>query len=272
MSVWSSVLDSCPGLLCCVINLRGKLLYASHGYKVVASRVLGHKCNEGRTYPPLITEFDKVLHELLMAASLGDTNGIEITERDKIWEFTASPLKLDTNKIEGVVIKVSSENVNSTNKNLAPVIESNPEILNSVPFRACVVNSTGVILAVNKFLAASYEYELTGKNIIELVKLDSNSSLLNLISNRVGSIECNMPDISIDENFYDGDINVYFDEIPEQTTKPAPDKNIDSVIKIHASPIKWHNSENVMLTFEDVTELESSFTSSIIFFPVNSYS
>ena len=256
MSVWSGVLDSCPGLLCCVINLRGKLLYASHGYKVVASRLFGHKCNEGSSYPPLITELDRALHEVLMAACLGDTNGIEISERDKIWEFTASPLRIDTNKIEGVVIKVSSENVNPS-KNLPPVVESNPEILDSVPFRACVVDSNGEILAINKFLAASCEDELTGKNITEIVKLESNANLMRIISDRVGNIECNMPDISVGKNFYDDDINIYFDE--EYTQKPSePEASLVQIIKLHASPIKWKGSDNVMLTFEDVTEFRQT--------------
>ena len=257
MSVWSGVLDSCPGLLCCVINLRGKLLYASHGYKAVASRVLGHRCTEGSNYPPLITELDQALHEVLMAACLGDTNGIEISENDKIWEFTASPLRINTNKIEGVVVKVSSENVNHPDKNLAPVVESNPEILNSVPFRACVVNSNGEILAVNKFLAASCENELPGKNIIELVKLDANSSLMKVISDRVGCVECNMPDIYVSKNFYDDDLRIYFDE--EYT--PQPPEQEDSqlqIIKLHASPIKWKDEEHVMLTFEDVTEFRQT--------------
>ena len=256
MSVWSGVLDSCPGLLCCVINLRGKLLYASHGYKAVASRLLGHRCTEGSNYPPLITEFDQVLHEILTAACLGDTNSFEISERDKIWEFTAAPLKLETRKIEGVVIKVSSENV-SPSKNLPPVVESNPEILNSVPFRACVVNSNGEILAVNKFLAASCEYELPGKNIIELVKLDANSSLLKVISDRVGNVECNIPDISVSQSFYDNNISIYFDEEYTQEN-PAPEDSHAQIIKLHASPIKWKAEDHVMLTFEDVTEFRQT--------------
>ena len=232
-------------------------MYASHGYKVVASRVLGHKCSEGSNYPPLITELDKALHEVLMAACLGDTNGIEISERDKIWEFTASPLRLDTRKIEGVVIKVSSENMNQSAQNLAPIIESNPEILNAVPFRACVVNSIGMILAVNKFLAASCESELPGKNIIEFVKLESNSGLMKVISDRVGSVECNMPDIFVNENFYDNDISFYFDEEYTQAT-PTSEESYLQTIKLHASPIKWNNEEHVMLTFEDVTEFRQT--------------
>ena len=84
MSEWSRVLDSCPGLLCCVINNKGKLLYASHGYKAIASRLFGHKCVEGSNYPPMISDLDKTLHEVLMAAYLGDSNGIELTENDNI--------------------------------------------------------------------------------------------------------------------------------------------------------------------------------------------
>ena len=202
----------------------------------------------------MITELDRALHDSLMAACLGNTNAIEISERDKIWEFTASPLRLDAKKIEGVVVKVSSENINASSRNLAPIIESNPEILNSVPFRACVVNSIGVILAINKFLAASCEHELTGKNIIELVKLNSNSSLIKVISNRTGNVECTIPDISVRENFYDGDIGIYFDEEYTQENLTNDANILPATIKLHASPIKWNGSENVMLTFEDVTE------------------
>ena len=95
MSIWSGVLDSCPGLLCCVINIQGRLIYATHGYKAVAARLFGHKCEEGRNYPPLITELDKNIHESLTAACLGNANAMEITKGDNTWEFTASPLIID---------------------------------------------------------------------------------------------------------------------------------------------------------------------------------
>ena len=167
-NTWSAVLDSCPGLLCCVINLKGKLLYASHGYKAVAARLFGHKCTEGSNYPPLITELDRAFHEVLTAACLGETNAIEITEHQKTWELTASPLHTSPKKIEGVVVRINSEILNEPAQNLPPVIQTNPNILEAVPFRACVVNQKGLILACNKFLATSSSENLTGKNIIEI--------------------------------------------------------------------------------------------------------
>ena len=72
-TVWGGVFDACPGLLCCVVNIKGKLLHATHGYKAVAGRLFGHKCEEGRNYPPLITEIDIGIHEALTAACLGNT-------------------------------------------------------------------------------------------------------------------------------------------------------------------------------------------------------
>ena len=95
MSVWSGVLDSCPGLLCCVVNIKGRLMYATHGYRAIAARLFGHKCEEGSNYPPLITEIDRAIHEALTAACLGETNSIEMAEHDNIWELSASPLRID---------------------------------------------------------------------------------------------------------------------------------------------------------------------------------
>ena len=80
MSVWSGVLDSCPGLLCCVINIKGRLIYATHGYKAIAARLFGHKCEEGRNYPPLITTLDREIHAALTAACLGEANALEFSK------------------------------------------------------------------------------------------------------------------------------------------------------------------------------------------------
>ena len=254
MSEWSRVLDSCPGLLCCVINNKGKLLYASHGYKAIASRLFGHKCVEGSNYPPMISDLDKTLHEVLMAAYLGDSNGIELTENNQIWNFTASPLKIDGKKIDGVVIRIISD---VTRKNLPPIIQSNPEILNSVPFRAGVIDSNGIFLAANKFLSGEIP-DIIGKNIIELVTQETNSGLINLISKRSGNIECNIPVMAGGKNFYDFSEEIYLDE-----KFNSPDDKKDEIlsecfIKIHASPIKWNDKECVMLTFEELTELRKT--------------
>ena len=253
MTVWGGVLDSCPGLLCCVINMKGKLLHATHGYKAVAARLFGHKCEEGRNYPPLITELDIGIHEALTAACLGDTNAIEISEGGKIWELTASPLKIDGQNIAGVVIRIVSENPVKPSQMLPPVIHSNPEILNSVPFRAGVTDSQGVFLAVNRFLASCVRADLVGRNIAELVSPEVNSELTHILLKRSGSVECTMPDISAGDNFSPFDITPYLDE---ELNEIPDDAEIDTSrrIVLHASPIEWNGSQCVMLTFEDITD------------------
>ena len=250
-NTWSAVLDSCPGLLCCVINLKGKLLYASNGYKAVAARIFGHKCTEGTNYPPLITELDRAFHEVLTAACLGETNAIEITEHKTVWELTAAPLRVNPKKIEGVVIRINSEIQNNSSKNIPPVIQSNPDILEAVPFRACVVNSKGLILACNKFLSASSEGNLTGKNIIEVFKPVSNFSIMKIISKRSGTVEGRIPELYIEKNFCS---DLYLDEnLNEIQNEQSEDFR---TVKIHAGPVKWNDLECVMLTFEDVTEIK----------------
>ena len=249
MNTWSGVLDSCPGLLCCVINIKGKLLYASGGYKAVAGRIFGHKCKEGSNYPPLITELDKAFHEVLTAACLGEANAIEISEHGRIWELTASPLRLGGKKIEGVVVRINSEQLAAPERSLPPVVQSNPEILEAVPFRACVVNSKGLILAANKLFAASSKESLTDKNIIEIFKPVDNISIVKIISKRSGSAEGHISDFYVNENFC---ASLYLDE----GLNVPPDSDVEELrtLKAHATPIRWHDSECVMLTFEDVTE------------------
>ena len=251
MESWSGILDSCPGLLCCVINLKGKLLYASAGYKAVAGRIFGHKCTEGSSYPPLITELDRAFHEILTAACLGEVNAIEISEHGKIWELTASPLKINHKKIDGVVVRINSEALAEPAKNLPPIIQSNPEILEAVPFRACVVNQKGLILAANKFFSASSKGNLTGKNIIEIFKPSANFSMMKIISKRSGSVEGRIPDFYIDENFC-GDL--FFDENLNEPPEKKSEEFRD--LRAHATPIKWHDLECVLLTFEDITEMK----------------
>ena len=251
MNEWCAVLDSCPGLLCCVINLKGKLLYASHGYKAVAARLFGHKCAEGSNYPPLITELDRAFHDVLTSACLGETNAIEISEREKIWELTASPLRLNPKKIEGVVVRIMSENLVVEEKNSQPVAQTDPEILEAVPFRACVVNQKGMIIAANKFFSKSSRENLTGKNIIEIFKPVSEFGIMKIISQRAGSIEGKIPDLIINENFCE---DLYLDK----DLNPQKEERSENfrILRVHATPVKWHGSESVMLTFEDISELK----------------
>lgn len=253
MTVWGGVLDSCPGLLCCVINLKGKLLHATNGYKAVAARLFGHKCEEGRNYPPMITDIDMGIHEAMTAACLGDTNAIEISEGGKIWELTASPLKIDAQGVAGVVLRIASENTSQSGHVMPSVIRSNPEILNAVPFRAGIVNKEGMFMAVNKFLASCVRAELVGRNIVELVSPEENSALTHILMKRAGSVECTMPDISAADNFYPFDMMPYLDE---ELNELPPDAEIDASRRVilHASPMDWNGEQAVMLTFEDVTE------------------
>ena len=258
MEVWSGILDSCPGLLCCVVNIRGRLVYATHGYKTIAARILGHKCEEGRNYPPLINELDKTLHEMLTAAALGNTNAIEITEKGRVWDITASPLRITSQKVEGIVIRIMrSENADGNSS--APIIRTNPNVLNSVPFRACVVDSNGVILSANKFLSYGFNTALTGRKITDIAEPESEDDLNSMISKRSGQADCRMYELNTKENFYTFDDAIYHDE--ELNTPKEEDESHDSKdtpefrhVRLHAGPIQWDEKDAVMLTFEDITE------------------
>ena len=254
MSIWSGVLDSCPGLLCCVINIKGRLIYATHGYKAIASRLFGHKCEEGRTYPPLITQLDREIHDALTAACLGQTNAIEIAERNNVWELTVAPLKLiedGQNKISGVVVRVASSA--SNNHNQAPIIRSNPNILDSITFRACVADEKGIIIAANKFLSSSLGINPSGSNIAEFIDTQSISHLISIIINRSGKIECLMQDISVHDNFYDvSPEEIFFDAALNKL--PEKINNEPRLMRIHASPIEWNGEKLTLLTFEDITD------------------
>ena len=261
MTIWSGVLDSCPGLLCCVINLKGRLIYATNGYKAAASRLFGHDCREGRTYPPMITDIDRALHELLTAACLGKTDSIELSEEKNIWQITASPLKLESdsnsnaNGVAGVVLRIiPSPRVKNTQQQ---IIQSNPDILNSVPFRAAVVHQSGDFLAVNKFLASSAKVDLTGHNISDFIENDNISEIL---LRRSGWFECEMSGIKDGENFYSFSDSDYLDQ--EFNYDLDSDSDSDSRelrnIRIHASPIEWNGQEAIMLTFEDYTDFKKT--------------
>lgn len=211
--------------------MKGKLLHATNGYKAVAARLFGHKCEEGRNYPPLVTENDSVIHEALTAACLGDTNAIEFTENGNIWELTAAPLRIEGQGLAGIVIRIASEVKGPVqSEKLQPIIQSDPDILNTIPFRAAMADKKGEILAVNKFLASCVRSELVGRNIVELVTPEVDTELTHALMTRSGSVECTMPDISDDE--------------------------VDATrnIRLHATPSEWDGKEAVMLTFEDITE------------------
>ena len=254
MNVWSSVLDSCPGLLCCVINLKGRLIYATHGYKAIAARLFGHKCEEGRNYPPLITDLDRDIHAALTAACLGESNAIEIDENANIWELTASPLKLPEEgqlTISGVVIRIVA--ASSKPQPPAPVVMSNPDVLEAVAFRACVVDDKGVLLAANKYLCSSLGLNPSGNNIAEFVELDAVSDLIRIILQRSGSAECLMQEISEHDTFYDfTPEEIYLDAALNDI--PQAEKTQARRMRIHASPIEWNGEKNTLLTFEDITD------------------
>ncbi len=257
MEVWSGILDSCPGLLCCVVNIRGRLVYATHGYKTIAARLLGHRCEEGRNYPPLINELDKTLHEMLAAACLGNTNAIEVTERGRVWDITASPLRITSQKIEGVVIRIMRSENAKENSLAAPIVRTNPNILNSIPFRACVVDSNGLILSANKFLSFGFNTALTSRKITDIAKPESEEELNSIISKRSGQAECRMYEVNVKKNFYTFDESIYHDEelnTDENAESESHDTSEFRHVRLYASPIQWDDKEAVMITFEDVTE------------------
>ena len=130
---------------------------------------------------------------------------------------------------------------------------SNPEILNSVPFRAGITDSHGTFLAVNRFLASCVRAELVGRNIIELVSPEDCPGLIHIITKRAGSVECTMPDISAGENFYPFDVVTYLDDELNELPKDAEIDSLRRVV-LHATPAEWNGTQAVMMTFEDVTE------------------
>lgn len=255
MSVWSGVLDSCPGLLCCVINIKGRLIYATHGYKAIAARIFGHKCEEGRNYPPLITDVDRAIHEALTAACLGESNAVEIDEGANLWELTASPLRLIEDgepKISGVVMRIAS--ASSVRPQPQPqIIRSDPNLLEAVPFRACVVGDDGEVLAANKFLCESLGLNPSGSNITKILEPESHSEVMQTVANRSGCADVIMQDISEHENFYTfTPEEVYLDGALNKL--PEREQNSARHMRIHSGPIDWNGTQASLLTFEDITE------------------
>lgn len=111
MAMWGSVLNSCPGLLCCVVDNSGRLLYASPGYSVVVGRVFRHKCVPGEPYPhpDSIGAISRQIRSMLQAACAGTVNDIEVTEScadgDRTWSVTISPLRRGPEP-DGAVIRI----------------------------------------------------------------------------------------------------------------------------------------------------------------------
>ena len=216
--VWSRVLDCCPGLLCCVVDRQGTLLYASQGYSALALRVLGHHCEVGKRYPPLQSKTDKSLHEVLMAAALGQTSGVEIEERhsegDRLWSFTAAPLELN-GSLEGVAVRVLPVQVPQLRQPAppsdapeppAPAVEPPVEpserasILNAFAVPTAVVNERGVCLAANApfILALDAREKVVGSRLLDLIPRDGpanadfHEKFPDVLQAREGRLSCRL--------------------------------------------------------------------------------
>lgn len=157
--VWERVLDGCPGLLCCVLDGEGRLLYASRGYRAAAKRFLGHDCTVGSPYPPESNSIDRSLHDLLSSALLGGSGGMELVEvhaeGKRLWEVSASPLLFGPEKAVGAVLRmaplaVASEGDSpSSSSGAGEAPASGLELLNAVSDMLVLVDRAGACLAAN---------------------------------------------------------------------------------------------------------------------------
>ena len=164
--VWESVLDGCPGLLCCVLDGEGRLLYASRGYRAAVKRFLGHDCVVGSSYPPESNSVDRSLHDLLSSALLGGSGGMELVEVHaegrRLWEVTASPLFFGPKKAAGAVLRMAPPVAAPEGASPSPSskpgeapgpavssIESSIELLNAVSDMLVLVDRSGTCLAAN---------------------------------------------------------------------------------------------------------------------------
>ena len=116
------------------------------------------------------------------------------------------------------------------------------------------MNSSGEILAVNKFLASSSKLELTGHNISEFIE---NDNLDEILSRRSGWLECTMTGIKEGRNFYSFTDSDYLDKDFNDSDSDSEAENLRN-IRIHASPIEWNGKESIMLTFEDYTDFKKT--------------
>ena len=244
---WGGVLDSCPGLLCCVVNRDKKLLYASPGYKSVALRVLGHNCEVGKNYPPELSELDKNIKNIIYAALDGESNSIDINENfenennKRVWNLAAAPLKFGR-KLTGAVMRFMAVN-NNLNNNLSDDkgdSESKADILkilNAFSERAVIINERGVIITANDLFMNLFnlnidKLEAENVNLLDLIPADNNlnnnfhkSFLNNILITRGGDAECRV-------STKDGDV-IWLD--------------------VHA---KDFSNNNILLNFIDVTRLK----------------
>ena len=251
--VWNRVLDCCPGLLCCVVDREGRLLYASQGYNALALRVLGHRCEAGKRYPPLQSKTDKSLHEVLMAAALGQTSGVEIEERhsegERLWSFTAAPLKLN-GSLEGVVLRVLPVQAPQLRQPAPPLDAPEPPapaaeppvepseragILNAFAVPAAVVNERGVCLAANApfILALDAREKVVGCRLLDLIPRDGpanadfHEKFPGVLQAREGRLACRL-------SSRDGDLTWF---------------------EVGVRPLEWAGFRAALLTYEDVTLL-----------------
>ena len=235
---WGGVLDSCPGLLCCVVNRDKKLLYASPGYKSVALRVLGHNCEVGKNYPPELSELDKNIKNIIYAALDGESNSFDINEsfenenNNRVWNLAAAPLKFGR-KLTGAVMRFMAVNANN---NLNNNSESNIKILNALSERAVIINERGVIVTANDLFMNLFnlniaKLEAEDVKLLDLIPAENNvnnkfhkSFVNNILITRGGDAECRV-------STKDGDV-IWFD--------------------VHAKAF----DNNILLNFIDVTRLK----------------
>lgn len=104
-------LNSCPGLLCFVVDRNSVLLYSTRGYKEVVKRFLSHECTIGLPYPVSIdTPFDLDLQELIQAAFQGSTAVTDLVETGgskSRWIVTGAPLVSSTGDIVGAIVSLT---------------------------------------------------------------------------------------------------------------------------------------------------------------------
>lgn len=249
---WGRVLDACPGLLCCVLDAQGRLIYVSRGYRAAAKRFLGHDCVVGAPYPPEANSADRSLHDLLASALLGGMGGIELRERheegDRFWEMLASPLRSEEGEVAGAVLRMSP----ISGKRPVPVndpalAEASSEVsdkgafdgaavLDAVSDMLLVADLQGNCLAVNESFSASLNLDptaLLGKPLTALPlandpqNADFSGRLRELLNARSGGFEIRVGT--------SGGELVWLD--------------------VRGRPVDWNGSAAVLLTCTDVTLL-----------------
>ena len=207
---WERVLDSCPGLLCCILDEEGRLLYASRGYRAIAKRFLGHGCVVGAPYPPQDNAVDRSLHDLLSSALLGGTNGMDLIEKHaegtRVWDVTASPLLLNSGRGAGAFLllapRVSAAGEPASQSGGAegppPTGETGKNLLDAVSDMLLVVDRQGNCLAANERLGSALSLDpaaLSGKPLTKLPLADESQNadfterLRNLLRAGEGSLE-----------------------------------------------------------------------------------